>query len=107
MLEALESFPISRYRLNGYDTNTVAKKTTNFRLTRSQRTGVVLNEGKSEAMTCGMVSPVNARKERQYQDERWSEATYIITPHAHMLLRCQPSPVAEEKHAYPPSANAN
>lgn len=60
ILDARESLAMSRYRLSGYDTNTVARKTTNFRLTSSQRTGVVLNQGKTEAMTCGMVSPVNA-----------------------------------------------
>lgn len=107
ILDALESFPISRYRLNGYDTNTVAKKTTNFLLTSSQSTGVVLNDGKSEAMTCGMVSPVDARKDCQYQDEPWSEATYMITPHAHMLLRYQCSSASKENRTYPPSANAN
>lgn len=59
MLDARESLAISRYRLRGYDTNTVARKTTNFLLTSSQRTGWVLNEGKTDAMTCGMVSPVD------------------------------------------------
>jgi hypothetical protein len=61
MLEARESLPISLYRLNGYETNTVARKTTNFLLTSNQRTGVVLNHGKMEAMTCGIVSPVEER----------------------------------------------
>jgi hypothetical protein len=103
--EALDSFPMSRYRLNGYETQTVARKTTNFRLTRSQRTGVVFKEGKREAMTCGMVSPVRT-KMSVWNAWKAEGDVYDYAACAHPAMD-QCGIMRKVQWTHPPSANAN
>lgn len=69
--DARESLWMSRYSESGYETQIVQSAITNWRFVSSERPGTLYRFGKTERMTCGMVSP--ARVGERITSRDWKE----------------------------------